>query len=167
MEDNNMNYNQNDCFLNVLLEKIEVEVIRVRVAYLLEWYEKKSKKCKRRFLMFSILAFTTPLFATLLSTIPCDINGYKNLLISISTLISSISTGVVSILRDYEGWIRYSDALENIKTELVKYVYQVELVESGNHVEQDKQFLLLIEQIAQDEKNKWVTIRKNDKTFIK
>lgn len=153
----------NDELIIYLVENIESEILKHRVKNLLEWYEKKAKLNKIWYYILSIISFISPLFATFISCVPVGFEEWENFIIRLFTLSSSISVGLLSILRNHEGWIRYSDALENIKTETVKYLHnrEISLPEELNDI--DKEFLIIIENIAQEEKNDWITTRKNDR----
>lgn len=139
-----------------ILKSIENKDIKNRIEYLLNWYSKRAKQCKRRYYVFASVGIIGPTLVTLISSYKCvDLSC----LIPIISAISSICAGILVLTRWQEGWIRYRETLECIQSEINNYLADIVGISNVEKIQKDRDFVKNIEKIVLNENKKWSNTR--------
>lgn len=142
---------------------IEEQYIKERLEDQINWYDKKSIFCQKRFKQIRIIelvcASIIPLLAGFSDSIP-----YSNFIIGFLGMVISISAGIQSIFKYQENWVQYRTTSETLKHQ--KYLF---LTNSPPYNEDSKFYLLVkqTESLISKENSIWtkeITNNKNIKT---
>lgn len=139
-----------------VLNSIDNDIIQNRIEYLLNWYSKRAKQCKRRYYIFASVGIIAPALITLISS--CKSYDGSCLIPIIST-ISTICAAFLVLTRWQEGWIRYRETLEHIQVEIDRYLINIVGLTGNEKLDKDKEFVNTIEEIVLNENKKWSNTR--------
>ena len=149
-------------FLDSICEKINNNVIKSRMRYLLTWYDAKAQKNRHNYNLTRVLSYLFPCIITLISIYSVLFSG-KNWPALASATISVVLTFTnhnIDHYRYYENWIRYRRAAEALKRES-----QFFLNECGSYAATDgdekreRIFANRIERIVADEIAAWENLQ--------
>lgn len=146
-------------YFTEVLRSIENKEIRDRIEYLLCWYNKRATRSKIKYYICASVGIIGPALITLISS--CKILE-KSCLIPIISTVSTICAGILVMTRWQEGWVRYRNTVEHIKSKLSIYIIEIQSMEDEKKLEKDKEFIKEIEEIVQNENFEWSKIRNKD-----
>lgn len=146
-------------YFTEVLRSIENKEIRDRIEYLLCWYNKRATRSKIKYYICASVGIIGPALITLTSS--CRILE-ESCLIPIISTVSTIFAGILVMTRWQEGWVRYRNTVEHIKSKLSIYIIEIQSMEDEKKLEKDKEFIKEIEEIVQNENFEWSKIRNND-----
>ena len=146
-------------YFTEVLRSIENKEIRDRIEYLLCWYNKRATRSKIKYYICASVGIIGPALITLISS--CRILE-ESCLIPIISTVSTIFAGILVMTRWQEGWVRYRNTVEHIKSKLSIYIIEIQSMENEKKLEKDKEFIKEIEEIVQNENFEWSKIRNKD-----
>ena len=144
------------------------EALKIRLKYLLEWYDGKAQRNRVCYNILRSLSMLLPSVVAALSLF--TFLGGEKTIAAFSGLISLVAAFLSHLLdqyRFYESWIRYRSTAEALKSE-VFLCLSSGAPYCGEQSEREQQLSVKIEEIAREEAVKWQTLRqkpseKNDK----
>ena len=146
-------------YFTEVLRSIENKEIRDRIEYLLCWYNKRATRSKIKYYIFASVGIIGPALITLISS--CKFFE-ESCLIPIISTISSICAGILVLTRWQEGWVRYRNTVEHIKSKLSIYIIEIQSMTNEEKQIKDREFIKEIEKIVQNENFEWSKIRNKD-----
>mgnify|MGYP001157701937 FL=1 len=137
--------------IEIFTSNIENPVIKQRVYQVLSWNIIKSTRYKRMFYILSILVLI------LNASIPV-INQIEKfpIVVTIVASISTVITGIITLINFKDVWYRYRVTVEKIKTECMLLNCRL-----GQYscVNREKKFLIRIEEILAEDQESWIKSR--------
>lgn len=105
-------------------EKIENEIIRERILYLLKWYSRRATLWKIFYFISVIIGIVAPTIMTFINGIDLPDETILELIdkrtfLSLLSTISIIVAGILAITRWHDGWLRYRRAAEMLTGKLI------------------------------------------------
>lgn len=116
--------NNDFVYISHLLEEISSESLRRYVAHELYTYAARARFNKRCHYIFSFISLSAPAVAVIFNNLS-DLTIYSKMLVSILSAIATIATGIASIVKFRETWIRYRSCCEILKREVTEYISNV------------------------------------------
>lgn len=136
------------------------EYLENRVQKQIDWYDKKSIDCQRKYKIFQIIEIIIAAFIPLLSGYTTN-NSIIALIIGICGAVIAIIESVTKLNKYHENWVQYRTTCE-----LLRYQKQLFITKSApyNTAEEtiENVFVRNIETIISSENNKWKTVNTND-----
>lgn len=157
-EYNKIMSNMNDDFVYIsnLLEKMDNENIKKYVAHQLYTYAEKARYNKRCYYIFSIISLSAPAIALVFNNLSEATDSTK-LLVSILSAVATIATGINSLVKFKETWIRYRSYCEILKREVTEYITGVGDYKAKKDDKEAKQeiFYQKLSKRIIEEENEW------------
>lgn len=150
------NMNDDFVYISSLLERMDNENIKKYVAHQLYTYAEKARYNKRCYYIFSIISLSAPAIALVFNNLSEATNSTK-LLVSILSAVATIATGINSLVKFKETWIRYRSYCEILKREVTEYITGVGDYKAMRDDKEGKQEIFyqkLSERIIEEE-NEW------------
>ena len=136
------------------------EYLENRVQKQIDWYDKKSIDCQRKYKNFQIIEIIIAAFIPLLSGYTTN-NSIIALIIGICGAVIAIIESITKLNKYHENWVQYRTTCE-----LLRYQKQLFITKSApyNTAEEtiENVFVRNIETIISSENNKWKTVNTND-----
>lgn len=136
------------------------EYLENRVQKQIDWYDKKSIDCQRKYKIFQIIEIIIAAFIPLLSGYTTN-NSIIALIIGICGAVIAIIESITKLNKYHENWVQYRTTCE-----LLRYQKQLFITKSApyNTAEEtiENVFVRNIETIISSENNKWKTVNTND-----
>ena len=136
------------------------EYLENRVQKQIDWYDKKSIDCQRKYKVFQIIEIIIAAFIPLLSGYTTN-NSMIALIIGICGAVIAIIESITKLNKYHENWVQYRTTCE-----LLRYQKQLFITKSApyNTAEEtiENVFVRNIETIISSENNKWKTVNTND-----
>lgn len=136
------------------------EYLENRVQKQIDWYDKKSIDCQRKYKIFQIIEIIIAAFIPLLSGYTTN-NSMIALIIGICGAVIAIIESITKLNKYHENWVQYRTTCE-----LLRYQKQLFITKSApyNTAEEtiENVFVRNIETIISSENNKWKTVNTND-----
>ena len=136
------------------------EYLENRVQKQIDWYDKKSIDCQRKYKIFQIIEIIIAAFIPLLSGYTTN-NSIIALIIGICGAVIAIIESITKLNKYHENWVQYRTTCE-----LLRYQKQLFITKSApyNTAEEtiENVFVRNIETIIYSENNKWKTVNTND-----
>ena len=130
-------------FTNELLNKINNNILKIRLTNLVNWYIKHAKINK--WMYYSLTIFSLLCSAGIIIVNATKGYSIQSLIISILTVLSGIAVGILNMIRSHENWTRYRISAESLKSEICKYIAEIEPYKNQTR---EEKFLQKIEEIS-------------------
>ena len=155
---NRIMHNINDDFVYIssLLEKMDNEDIKKYVAHQLYTYAEKARYNKRCYYVFSIISLSAPAVALIFNNLS-ETTNFTKLIVSILSAVATIATGINSLVKFKETWIRYRSYCEILKREVTEYITVVGDYRAMKNDEEGRQelFFQKLSKKIRAEENEW------------
>lgn len=150
------NMNDDFVYISSLLERMDNENIKKYVAHQLYTYAEKARYNKRCYYIFSIISLSAPAVALVFNNLSEATNSTK-LLVSILSAVATIATGINSLVKFKETWIRYRSYCEILKREVTEYITGVGDYKAMKNDKEGKQeiFYQKLSKRIIEEENEW------------
>lgn len=150
------NMNDDFVYISSLLERMDNENIKKYVAHQLYTYAEKAKFNKRCYYIFSIISLSAPAVAIVFNNLSEATDSTK-LLVSILSAVATIATGINSLVKFKETWIRYRSYCEILKREVTEYITGVGDYKAKKYDKEGKQeiFYQKLSKRIIEEENEW------------
>lgn len=120
----------------------------------IDWYDRKSQKYKKLYLVFQsvviVLAAVTPVLVALGGS------WEKWLAVAVSALVA-IGTSLLKAFKHQEVWISYRTTSETLKKEI--YYYQAQIGEYGSSGNPIQLFVSRVESLLSQENTQWLSMQ--------
>lgn len=158
-------YEQEQAFLNEICTRVEGEVLSLRLRYLFYWYTEKAQANRAHYHIFRSLTTALPALIALLSL-------YS---FAVGERAASVAAATISILitlinnrmdhyRYYESWLRYRSVAEALKRETVLFLNRYGPYATADEPERRQLFAGMVEQIADEELINWEHLKAQSQT---
>lgn len=139
---------------------LEDSIVKSRVLYLLQWYNKKASSYKRQTYFATSVSILIPAMVTLLNSGLLETEEMARIPTLILSFFSTVGAGLYAFLRSKDQWIRYRITAESLKRETI-YFLSEKKTNPGQYTEDA--FIKKIEDIAMAEANEWHGLRSSNK----
>ena len=137
---------------------METNYIENRLKGQMEYYSKKSAKCKQEYYQMSIISIVINAIIPVLS-IGLDSTGVLKYIIAALSACTTIISSILLLKKPKDTWIKYRSTYEKLKKE--KILFETSSGEYKNKTEQD--FILTCEEIMASEHSAWEHFHKDNK----
>lgn len=136
------------------------DYLKNRVQNQIDWYDKKSIDCQRKYKIFQIIEIIIAAFIPLLSGYATN-NTVIALIIGVCGTVIAIIESITKLNKYHENWVQYRTTCE-----LLRYQKQLFITNSAPYNTDEETieniFVRNIENIISSENNKWKTVNTND-----
>lgn len=143
--------------IDSLILNIKDDAIKNRIKQVLDWHIERATYSKYLFYILSIIIII------LNSAIPILTKLDQGLLIIIISSSVTIVTGILTLVNFKDGWYRYRETAEKIKTECIKFSSKCSEYTAENDEERQRKLVFNIENILAGERNVWMSTKNDDK----
>ena len=151
-------------YLQLLGASFPDGLTKQRIQYLFEWYNYKAEQY--RFLSYAniFLGLSFPTFIALLNSGFLGTNGLFLTMLEVNeiskitslfAIITTAITGYFTWLKPHEQWVRHRTTIEELKTETVKYMAQVNSSDFEQNIDDERIYIEKIESIINKELTGW------------
>lgn len=150
-------YKQDKQYICELLNNIQNETLKVRIAHELCTYASSALKYKILYKISQILIISLPLIVMFLSLGQQETNRYQALLSGMVTVIA----GIASVFSFYDKWKHYRSYCEIAKQEVHKCIMELGKYEHLDSQEREKILGAEFEKIVSFEGKQWKKLDQN------
>ena len=124
-----------------------------------QWYMKKANRSKYGYFTLSIIGIVLPLSVPVLNYF-----GNLSLFVTIVSVLASLVTSLLSLLKLHEKWVSYRSVTETLQSELTLYTSKCGDYNDLSEEKRNQLFAEKIEALMGNEHIKWISIvnKKND-----
>lgn len=129
--------------------------IEKRIINQMNWYSDKSKTCKKRFMVLSILAIVLTAMVPIFSIVADGNTAIKIIIAMLSSGVTVLNT-CLALNNDKQLWYNYRKNRELLQSTLYKYFSNAGMfLNKTNRAEKDAELISLCETILMDEVRDW------------
>lgn len=128
--------------------------INERIENQIEYYDKSSLKCQKRFKILYVVLIITTSIIPILSLL--DFFSFQDILIAVVGTVSSILSSFLLFFRHKENWAQFRGTCEKLKSELYKYQSKSEKYFSISDNDAFNLFVTTCEGIIGNQNEQWI-----------